>query len=353
MAFIGIDTVVFGASDLRIARRFFGDWGLRKLKDNASGLIFETGIGSQVVVRAESARNLPGRLSGGSNFREVVWGVATPMDLDIIGDRLSRDRPVRQDKSGTLHTVDDAGVNLGFTVWRRKRDRKREGTPFNGPGHRVRIDRVALSYERARPWRIGHVVFLVPDVRAAENFYVDRLGFALSDRYAGGAGVFLRHAKRSDHHNLFFIKSRDARTDLHHVAFEVRDIHEVFGGGLHFSQRGWATEVGPGRHPISSAYFWYFRNPLGGAIEYFSDPDYVTEKWRPTNFRVNRFSEWHLPDGIREVEDSRLRPPLAAAKSAMAVPNPDAPRIGVGIVPIRASALAAKPLDRRRGGSPG
>src|SRR5262252_1786153 len=109
MAFTGIDTVVFGADDLKIARKLFGDWGLRKLKDNASGLVFETGIGSQVVVRTEDARNLPARLSGGSNFREVIWGVATPMDLDLIGDRLSRDRPVKLDKDGTLHSVDDSG----------------------------------------------------------------------------------------------------------------------------------------------------------------------------------------------------------------------------------------------------
>jgi len=32
-----------------------------------------------------------------------------------------------------------------------------------------------------------------------------------------------------------------------------------------------------GRHPISSAYFWYFASPLGGMLEYFSNPDFVTE----------------------------------------------------------------------------
>jgi catechol 2,3-dioxygenase-like lactoylglutathione lyase family enzyme len=347
MAFTGIDTVVFGADDLKIARKLFGDWGLRKLKDNASGLVFETGIGSQVVVRTEDARNLPARLSGGSNFREVIWGVATPMDLDLIGDRLSRDRPVKLDKDGTLHSVDDSGVNVGFTVWRRKRERKRDGMQFNTPGHRIRVDAVAAVYERARPWRMGHIVFLVPDVKVAEDFYVHRLGFTLSDRYAGGAGVFLRHAKRSDHHNLFFMKSRDGRTDLHHVAFEVRDIHELFGGGLAFSGKGWATEVGPGRHPISSAYFWYFKNPLGGAIEYFSDPDYVTEKWKPSNFRVNRFSEWHLAEGIRKIDDGVLRPSLSAVKAAMAVPGAEPPRTGVGVVPLPARAPAEKNLVRR------
>ena len=42
---------------------------------------------------------------------------------------------------------------------------------------------------------------------------------------------------------------------LNHVAYTVRDIHEVLGGGLHISRQGWKTQLGPGRHPISSAYF--------------------------------------------------------------------------------------------------
>jgi hypothetical protein len=100
----------------------------------------------------------------------------------------------------------------------------------------------------------------------AERLYRQRLGFWLTDRYVGGAGVFLRWARASEHHNLFLLKSRSGKTDLHHIAFEVRDVHEVFGGGREFTKRGWTTEVGPGRHPISSAYFWYFKNPLGGAI---------------------------------------------------------------------------------------
>ena len=85
--------------------------------------------------------------------------------------------------------------------------------------------------------------------------------------------------------------------------------------GMAFARQGWSTEIGPGRHPISSAYFWYFRNPLGGAIEYFCDPDYVTERWKPRNFRVNRFSEWHLPAGLPLKADGHVRPSLAAVKA--------------------------------------
>ena len=43
----------------------------------------------------------------------------------------------------------------------------------------------------------------------------------------------------------------------------------------------WSTFIGPGRHPISSAYFWYVNSPLGGAFEYYTNDDYLTEEWQP------------------------------------------------------------------------
>ena len=314
MTFVGIDTVVFGAPDVKLARSMFSDWGLDRVRGGRDGVVLETRIGSQVEVRQQDAPRLAPRLSGGSNFREIIWGVASSKDLAAIEQNLARDRKVSVDADGTIRAVDDSGINVGFRVWKRQTEKQGRGTPFNSPGHRARVDAMAVSYERAQPFRMGHIAFFVPDVKAGEKFY-RRLGFWLSDRYAGGAAVFLRNAARADHHNLFMLKSRSGTTDLHHIAFEVRDVHEVFGGGLHFTKAGWATAAGPGRHPISSAYFWYFRNPLGGMIEYFCDPDFLTPRWKPTNYRVNRFSEWHLADGIKQIDDGHVRPSLATAKT--------------------------------------
>lgn len=298
MAFVGIDTVVFSAPDMKQARRFFVDWGVRRVRDGRAGAVFETEIGSQVVLRPP-ADGGPSAAAPGANFREVIWGVSSTRDLDAIARELSRDREVTMDKDGTLHSVDPNGLGIGFRVWRRKRALKPSRAPVNTPGALERIDAPSRFYARARPLRMGHVVFLVPDLRAGEKFYAERLGFWVSDRYAGDVGVFLRYAAKSDHHNLFLLRSREGKTAIDHVAFEVRDIHEVLGGGLYLQRRGWPTEVGPGRHPISSAYFWYFKSPCGGSVEYFGDSDYLTEAWKPTTYRRNRFSEWHLAAGIR------------------------------------------------------
>lgn len=314
--FVGIDAVVFGAHDLAMARKLFAEFGLRKIKDSKAGIVFATEIGSEVVIRPTDAKDLPAKLSGGSEFREVIWGVGSARKLDALATELARDRKVKTDRDGTVHSVDDGGVNIGFRVWRHGKEPAQPASlPLNQPGARGRIDQPSPMYKSAHPFRIGHIVFIVPDVKKAERFYTKRLGFCLSDRYAGGAASFLRYGRRADHHNLFLLKRPGGKTDIHHVAFELHDIHEVFGGGMHFAGLGWETAVGPGRHPISSAYFWYFKNPLGGTIEYFSNPDFVTENWKPTNFRVNRFSEWHLADGLAPPEDSMDRPSLNAVRA--------------------------------------
>ena len=142
------------------------------------------------------------------------------------------------------------------------------------------------------------MVFFAADVPATEAFYAS-LGFVTSDRYPG-RGAFMRCAPRGGHHDLFLLRTPDAKRGLNHVAFTVRDIHEVFGGGLHVSRCGWETQLGPGRHPISSAYFWYFRNPAGGLIEYYADEDELTEAWTPRDFEPGPtvFAEWAIEGGI-------------------------------------------------------
>ena len=313
MTFMGIDTVVYTASDLARARRFLDDWGLRRVRTGKTGTVYATAVGSQIVVRPHDAKGLPPAPGPGVNFREVIWGVSSKTHLNAVAREISKDRAVTVDKDGTIHSTDPNGLGIGFRLWTRKNSVQARRAAVNAMGARERVDRPSAFYERARPLRMGHIVFVVPDLKAAEAFYAKRLGFRVSDRYAGGAAVFLRYAAESDHHNLFFMRSRDGKADLNHVAFEVRDVHEVFAGGLHISGRGWETDVGPGRHPISSAYFWYFKNPCGGAFEYFADSDFVTDAWKPTAYRVNRFSEWHLVDGIRHADDGKQRPSMRAS----------------------------------------
>ena len=104
-------------------------------------------------------------------------------------------------------------------------------------------------------WGLQRIVFNTVALEQTSAFYTDLLGFHVSDSYPGG-GVFLRCQLEGGHHDLFLTKRRNGRPGLNHASFMVRDIYEAFGGGINMNRLGWQTEIGSGRHPISSAVFW-------------------------------------------------------------------------------------------------
>lgn len=197
-----------------------------------------------------------------------------------------------------LECLDPNGMMLRFVVSRQQAVEV-PVTPINQWGDVRRIDQPSPVYSQAQPINIGHVVFFVEDLAATERFYRELLDFQVSDRYIDRA-VFLRTRARGGHHNLFLLKLPNRPRGLNHVAFTVRDIHEVIGGGIAMNKEKWSTFIGPGRHPISSAYFWYVNSPTGGAFEYYTNDDYLTENWQPRELEHSlvSFTEWAVEGGI-------------------------------------------------------
>ncbi|MFZ4288841.1 VOC family protein [Variovorax sp. HJSM1_2] len=300
MSVLGIDEITYGADDLPTCRRFFLDWGLHLVSETADELSFETLNGCRVIVAASGKAGLPAALEAGPTLREVVWGVASESDLRRYEDNI-RNEPgfvSAASGSGRIGCTDPNGLAVRLQVTR-KREVQVDSASYNTWSKKDRINQASPAYERATPIEVGHVVFFVKDVVACEKFYSERLGFAASDRYPG-RGAFLRCAPDGGHHNLFLLQRPAGDAALNHVAFKVRDIHEVFGGGMHISRCGWETQLGPGRHPISSAYFWYFKNPAGALAEYYADEDQLTGEWEPRAFEPGPtvFAEWAIDGGI-------------------------------------------------------
>ena len=198
---------------------------------------------------------------------------------------------------GLPRVTDPNGMSLAFRVTRRTPMVVKPTAP-NAPGSHQRVNQRSPVHERAYPINIGHVVVFANDFQAMRSFYTATLGFAVSDEYPGH-GIFMRCQKVGDHHNLFVL-NRPGKPGVNHVAFTVTDIHEVIGGGIAMSKKGWKTEIGPGRHPISSAYFWYFENPLAAPLEYYADEDFCTEDWKPGTHerKPELFAEWAIVGGI-------------------------------------------------------
>lgn len=287
MTFCGIDSVTFGVSDMAEARRFLEDWGLENNGSSDDCLRYRTRDRTDVLVRHTADPVLPPAMQEGATLRQVTWGVADAGALAALQARLGTDDALA-DPSGLSHAF---RVSVRVAV-------QADAQDVNGPGITRRVDVRSPVYERAIPISIGHVVLFVDDLDATMDFFVGKLGFAISDSYPGHA-AFLRARTPGPHHDAFVLR-RPGKPGLNHVAFTVSNIHEVFGGGLAMSRKGWETDIGPGRHPISSAYFWYFKSPFGGSLEYYADDDWCTEAWQPSDFerKPELFAEWAVAGGI-------------------------------------------------------
>ncbi len=297
MSIAGIDEITFGASDLTTCRQFFLDWGLTLVAETTQELTFETLNGCRVRVAHTNTPGLPKGIEPDPTLREVVWGVESQADLDLYRTRMAAQAGYKE-AGQRLGCMDPNGISVGVQLSvKRKLDLACAKT--NTWAERGRVNQPAPAYDRATPVEVGHVVFFVLDLNATTEFYQDVLDFHLSDRYPG-RGHFLRCAAEGGHHDLFLLQLPTPKAGLNHVAFAVRDLHEVVGGGMHMSRCGWATDLGPGRHPISSAMFWYFNNPAGALVEYYTDEDELTAEWQPREFTPGPtvFAEWAIKGGI-------------------------------------------------------
>jgi catechol 2,3-dioxygenase-like lactoylglutathione lyase family enzyme len=301
LSVLGIDQITYGVQDLVTCRQFFLDWGLHLKSEAVDELVFESLNGCQIVVSALGKSGLPVAIENGPTLYQVVWGVESDADLDLYAAAIAKDTAFVDgivEGARRIGCTDPNGLSVRLQV-SRKRAVRVDCSPMNTWNDRSRVDQPAPIYERATPVEVGHVVFFVSNVQANSAFYCDRFGFVCSDSYPN-RGAFLRCAPDGGHHDLFLLQLPSGKRGLNHVAFTVRDLHEVFGGGLHFSRCGWETQLGPGRHPVSSAYFWYFKNPAGGLIEYYADEDELTANWQPREFEPGPtvFAEWAVDGGL-------------------------------------------------------
>src|SRR5690606_35303143 len=209
MSILGLESLVFGVTDLEACHEFLHNYGLIKVEKNVSGGVYEALDGSTVVFKLDTDPNLPAPNAPAPNIRETIYGVSDQQDLDKIIAELSKDRDVRVDEENTVHSVDDSGFAIGFRITRlRKIIAPHVG--INAPGQlpgRGLNELGVLDEDHPRtPRSLSHVVYFVPDHKKAEAFYADRLGFITTDRFIN-LGPFMRPAGSQEHHSLFLVQS--------------------------------------------------------------------------------------------------------------------------------------------------
>ena len=244
-----IDSVTYGVPDLGTAKRFWTDFGLALVAESDRRLLFSSLDDSTVEVKLASDPSLPPPIETGPGVREATFGVQTQADVDALAAELSKDRDVRVDADGTIHALDPLGIGIAFRVSRCKKVIAPE-PQFNMPGRVGRLNARAKLYKDAHPMEMTHVVFMVPNTEVEVEFYVGRLGFKASDSYPG-RGYFLRGGASTNHHNLFLLNpgGKGEKFGFHHLAFEMANIHELFGGGLNMTRNGLEDDARAGAPP--------------------------------------------------------------------------------------------------------
>ena len=280
MNIIGPDALVFGVDDVAACAQFLTDYGLKPVGASEAGGRFEALDGTAILIAHKDDPALPPSMGTASMLRKTVYGVADQQALDAIANELMRDREVRKLPDGSIQSVDDSGFALGFQVTVR-RPLGLPAEPINAPGapaQRRPNHRGVDEHAPALPRTLSHVVYFVPNVETAEKFYVERLGFACTDRLLG-CGPFLQPAGTLDHHTLFLIQTPPFMKGVEHFTFHMGGPTDVMQAGTRLVNKGYQSFWGPGRHRMGSNWFWYFNSPFGCHVEYDADMDLHDDAW--------------------------------------------------------------------------
>jgi catechol-2,3-dioxygenase len=123
------------------------------------------------------------------------------------------------------------------------------------------------------PLKLGHVAYRVNDVQATVRFYIDVLGFRVSD-WRDDTFAFLRCGP--DHHTVNFV--HDDVPQLHHIAFEVKDWAEIQRACEWLAKNNIHLVWGPGRHIIGHNIAIYHRNADKVRVEFFCEMDLMKDE---------------------------------------------------------------------------
>lgn len=143
-----------------------------------------------------------------------------------------------------------------------------------------------------RPIKFQHTTIGTDAVQPMIDYFVNTIGFRISDQLADGRFCWLRSDR--DHHTLAVVNVGE-RGVLDHYSFDLAEWEDFKSWCDRLTELDVNVEWGPGRHGPGNNLFVFFDDPAGTHIElsaemekfWDNDVTYVPRKWKPTPFSVN------------------------------------------------------------------
>jgi len=301
----------FGSAALDDWRQFgTGLIGLQAVERSPSLLAFRMDDRKQRIV---IDRSMP------EGARFFGWEVANAAALDALGARLERaevevtaEPQISADNRRVRALIsfhDPAGNRLeafyGAEI---------DETPFS-PGR-------SISGFRTGPLGLGHAVLTVENIDAVMPFYVDLLGFGLSDYMQKPFRAYFFHVN-ARHHSLALIET--GRNGMHHLMvelFSLDDVGQSYDVALSEPDR---VNVTLGRHTNDLMTSFYARTPSSFMVECgWGGREIDPATWRPIEMHDGPSLWGHervwLPPADREVaRDMRMRAAAAGLRAPVQV----------------------------------
>lgn len=161
---------------------------------------------------------------------------------------------------------------------------------------------------------LGHAVLVSPDLAASEAFYVDILGFRMTDQIKGRETPRIRFYNCNERHHTFAMIEIPGVTGFHHLMLETASLDDV-GQAYDLVIQGAAElTMSLGRHTNDHMTSFYLRTPSAFEIEYGYGGILLDEEHLPRQY--DRFSTWgHKPVG-GQLPPPGIIKPLAAPSGA-------------------------------------
>ena len=300
----------FGSSALDDWRQFgTGLVGLQAVERSPSLLAFRMDDRKQRIV---IDRSLP------EGMRFFGWEVADAAALEALAARLEASEVDVAAEPQTLADTRRVRALISFHDPAGNRleafyGAEIDDTPFS-PGR-------SISGFRTGPLGVGHAVLTVENIDAVMPFYVDLLGFGLSDYMQKPFRAYFFHIN-ARHHSLALIET--GRNGMHHLMVELFSLDDV-GQSYDVALNQDRVNVTLGRHTNDLMTSFYAKTPSSFMVECgWGGREIDRASWRPFEMQDGPSLWGHervwLPPTEREVaREMRMRAAAAGLRAPVQV----------------------------------